>query len=163
MCPKIVKCLAALDVISQNAGDDNFKNIKASMKTIEILRPMLSSDVNDLLCILEEVEKYIKKDFINDSHFGTNIPPEDMIYKCHCPYYCFGKEDLNVFNKPENACECNHVHQQICANCQVMNVFLNKFNNVIEKFQINSVESSEANVDAALLSNFSKLRNQLIY
>ena len=44
-----------------------------------------------------------------------------------------------------------------------MNVFLNKFNIVIDKFQINSVESSEVNVDAALLSNFSKLRNQLIY
>jgi hypothetical protein len=64
VCPKIVKCLAALDVISHNAGDDNFKNIKASMNTIKMLRPTLSSDVNDLLCILQEVENFIKKDFI---------------------------------------------------------------------------------------------------
>lgn len=71
-------------------------------------------------------------------------------------YYCFGKKDESVIDIAENACECNHVHPLICNKCQIMNIFLNKFQNIIEKFQINIVNKNETDVDSAFKSNSEK-------
>ena len=163
MCRNFLKCLAALDVVSQKAGADNFKNIKSSMNTIIMILPVLSGDIIDFLSIILEVENYIKKDFVCDSHFGSNIPAQDMVYKCHCPYFCFGKKDCSVVDIPENASECNHSHSQLCEDCQIMSIFLDKFNNITDQLQCHLLDTNKPNVDEALFSNSNKIYNQLIY
>jgi hypothetical protein len=102
VCPRMIKCLAALDGISENAGRENFICIRIATKTMITAFPLLADKITAFSDLIDDVEEFAKKGFVSEDHFGTLEDPAAMTCACHCPYNAFNEKDLSAEAHPDS-------------------------------------------------------------
>jgi hypothetical protein len=146
VCPRIIKCLAALDTQSHICGLVNFKKMRelctalkatpqqqATTSTVGTnpqrpiggpARPSISTLCNAVLERSNEIEAFIKdrQGMWATEHYGGGAGgnhASDNGPACHCSWYSFGEEDPNA-PKPfaPGTSPCGHNHGTVgCCKC----------------------------------------------
>lgn len=135
VCPEIHTSMAALDVVSQLHGTNNFKILRSKLTQLEVMIPSLRDEIYQLLSVMATVEEILsnKNKFRSKDHFNcdanVNGPAE------HCHYFAFGKVDP-IEAVPCGTIEkmaCGHYHVGSCAMCGEVENFACLLQNMSDK------------------------------
>jgi hypothetical protein len=149
VCPRMLKCLAALDGISENAGRENFVSMRKAVKTMINAFPMLVDQIESFSNLIDGAEAFAKKGFPSEDHFGSLEKPAEMTCACHCPYSAFGEKDLTAEAHPDTL-PCGHVHSSVCVECAQLQTFQLTFEKLINEVD----EHSDDAVDLPYVDSF---------
>jgi hypothetical protein len=160
VCPQKLKCLAALDGISERDGRQNFAILLAIV--IELQNITTTTRLDELSKQIHYLENFIKSKMdINglhsEAHFGgcacgTTNDERNHGPNCHCSYFWFGgmdqsaeqseKEFSLLNNIPRSP--CGHCHQGTCSYCEPMFTFITNFKIEVEEIlSFSSISNSE--------------------
>lgn len=119
VCPEIHTSQAALDVVGQLHGTNNFKIIKTKLVQLEAMMPHFTDEILKVRAAVLLAEDVLsnKEKFRSKGHFGCEVDHHGPAVHCH--YYAFGKVDPAVTVPVVNRVrmECGHYHAGSCVVC----------------------------------------------
>jgi hypothetical protein len=163
VCPQKLKCLAALDVLSETAGRLNFAAIQSLLPLVVDKYAGLKEDAEAIMKTVAGV--YVKTKFVSRDQMGVaGNENGNLGCACHCSYFAFGRVDGDMpLPHPENASKCGHVHPGGCSDCESLPSFRQSLNEFIVKVKAQTPSAStEDNKLVALLNYRSELFTQYV-
>ena len=158
VCPEIHTSKAALDVVGQLHGTNNFKILKKKLVQLEAISPTLIDEILELRTSMSAAEEALchKDQFRSNEHFGCDFDLHGPAVHCH--YFAFGRVDP-VDAVPVDNVEkmtCGHYHIGTCEVCCEVERFAVLLTDLAEKIDIGGDERAK-------LLNFAYHKNRFTH
>ena len=126
VCPEIHTSMAALDVVGQLHGTNNFKIMRTKLMQLEALTPALTVEIHKVRSAIRSAEDILsnKDMFRSSGHFGC--PIDNSGPAIHCHYFAFGLVDPTPLEPVvgREMMACCHYHSGGCEVCGQMKIWL---------------------------------------
>jgi hypothetical protein len=158
VCPEIHTSKAALDVVGQLHGTNNFKILKKKLVQLEGISPTLIDEILNVRASMSAAEEALshKDQFRSNEHFGCEFDSHGPAVHCH--YFAFGRVDPVEAVPVENVekMACGHYHIGTCEVCCEIERFAILLTDLAEKIGVGGDERAK-------MLNFAYHKNRFIH